>query len=193
MKFKMFFRGIFQFLKAHPKFYIFASVIILVPAIAITSVVIVRSAKKKPVKVTIKDVVSAPIVSYELTEEPEKEEEKPETNIEYNGKTIVVPKKVVAKINSKEDPVNTVKPIEQPKVQPKSQNDIKTDTFAEIAYGIDVSSHNGDIDWKKVKASGVEFVMIRCGYRGYETGKIVVDAKFEKNISNAYKNGIRVG
>ena len=47
--------------------------------------------------------------------------------------------------------------------------------------GIDVSVHQGDIDWKKVKESGMEFAIIRLGFRGYESGKIVLDNKFEDN------------
>ena len=59
--------------------------------------------------------------------------------------------------------------------------------------GIDVSSHQGDIDWKKVKESGVEFAFIRVGYRGYLTGKISADPKFIKNITEAQANGIKCG
>ena len=33
-----------------------------------------------------------------------------------------------------------------------------------IAKGIDVSYHNGDIDWAKVKAAGISFALLRCGY-----------------------------
>jgi len=59
--------------------------------------------------------------------------------------------------------------------------------------GIDVSAFQGDIDWNAVKESGVEFVMIRVGYRGYETGTIYLDEKFEQNIDGANAAGIDVG
>lgn len=59
--------------------------------------------------------------------------------------------------------------------------------------GIDVSSHQGDIDWKKVKERGIEFAFIRVGYRGYSTGKISADPKFVKNITEAQTNGIKCG
>ena len=63
-----------------------------------------------------------------------------------------------------------------------------------MAYkGIDVSEHNGLIDWRSVKNSGVQFAMIRCAYRGYGTGKIVTDAYFDYNIQNASAVGIQVG
>lgn len=59
--------------------------------------------------------------------------------------------------------------------------------------GIDVSEFNGQINWKQVKDSGVQFAMIRCAYRGYRTGKIVKDNQFEYNIQNASAAGIKVG
>lgn len=60
-------------------------------------------------------------------------------------------------------------------------------------FGIDVSKWNGDIDWDKVKADGVEFVMIRCGYRGSVTGALVEDPNFLQNIRGAKKTGLKVG
>ena len=57
--------------------------------------------------------------------------------------------------------------------------------------GIDVSKHQGTIDWKKVKSSGkVEFAIIRAGY-----GKVITqkDPKFETNYAQCRANGIPVG
>lgn len=60
--------------------------------------------------------------------------------------------------------------------------------------GIDVSQHQGDIDWAKVKESGVEFAIIRVGGRGYgDEGKLVEDEKFAANLENAKAAGIKVG
>ncbi len=59
--------------------------------------------------------------------------------------------------------------------------------------GIDVSYYQKDIDWKKVKDFGVEYAIIRIGYRGYKTGEIVADKDFTKNIEGALDAGIRVG
>ncbi len=59
--------------------------------------------------------------------------------------------------------------------------------------GIDVSAYQGNIDWQAVKKAGVEFAMIRVGYRGYETGRIVQDSKYKTNIANASKNKINCG
>lgn len=60
-------------------------------------------------------------------------------------------------------------------------------------FGIDVSKWNKDIDWKKAKAAGVEFAIIRCGYRGSKSGALVEDPYFAKNIQEATDAGVRVG
>ncbi len=59
--------------------------------------------------------------------------------------------------------------------------------------GIDVSSHQGTIDWQAVAADGVEFAFIRAAFRGYESGKLVEDSEFEDNIQGALAAGIHVG
>ncbi len=59
--------------------------------------------------------------------------------------------------------------------------------------GIDVSKWNGEIDWDKVREAGVEFVIIRAGYRGSVTGSLVVDPCFEKNIEGATRAGLDTG
>ncbi len=60
-------------------------------------------------------------------------------------------------------------------------------------FGIDVSKHNGNIDWTRVKEAGVEYAIIRCGYRGSQSGSIVVDPYFETNMKGAEEAGIPVG
>lgn len=56
--------------------------------------------------------------------------------------------------------------------------------------GIDVSKHNGTIDWAKVKAAGVQFAMLRAGYGRYDNQK---DEQFEANYKGATAAGIPVG
>lgn len=59
--------------------------------------------------------------------------------------------------------------------------------------GIDVSSHQGKIDWQRVAGDGVEFAFIRTALRGYGTGKLVEDENCEANIKGATEAGIHVG
>ena len=59
--------------------------------------------------------------------------------------------------------------------------------------GIDVSKWNKEIDWEAVKEAGIEFAIIRCGYRGASTGALVIDPRYEENIRGAIEAGIPVG
>lgn len=59
--------------------------------------------------------------------------------------------------------------------------------------GIDVSAHQKVIDWTLVGAAGLDFAMIRAGYRGYTKGAIVKDEYFDANMRGALDNGMQVG
>ncbi len=59
--------------------------------------------------------------------------------------------------------------------------------------GVDVSEHDGDIDWASVKAAGADFAMIRLGWRGYSEGAISLDNYFLANVSGAAAAGLKVG
>ena len=59
--------------------------------------------------------------------------------------------------------------------------------------GIDVSRWNGTIDWSAVKNSGVNYAIIRCGYRGSSSGALIEDSMFRTNIQGAVNAGIKVG
>ena len=63
----------------------------------------------------------------------------------------------------------------------------------ESITGIDVSSWQKVIDWEQVKASGVEFAMIRLGYRGYEQGVLSMDKYATANLDGAIAAGLDVG
>ncbi len=60
-------------------------------------------------------------------------------------------------------------------------------------FGIDVSKWNKEIDWEQLAKEGVDFAIIRAGYRGSVSGSLVVDPYFEQNIKGATENGIDVG
>lgn len=62
----------------------------------------------------------------------------------------------------------------------------------EIAFGIDVSSHNGKIDWSTV-SKNVDFAFIRVACRGYSNGEIFTDKKAHYNLRNAIRHDIPVG
>ncbi|MCR5602403.1 MAG: hypothetical protein K6G27_01725 [Lachnospiraceae bacterium] len=59
--------------------------------------------------------------------------------------------------------------------------------------GVDVSKYQGVIDWVKVKASGIDFAMIRVGARGYGSGQLTLDDNFVVNIMGAKAAGLDTG
>lgn len=64
---------------------------------------------------------------------------------------------------------------------------------AKHMIGIDVSTHQGEIDWQQVADSGVEFAILRAGYRGSTKGDLYEDEYFAENFRGAKKAGIKVG
>jgi GH25 family lysozyme M1 (1,4-beta-N-acetylmuramidase) len=63
-----------------------------------------------------------------------------------------------------------------------------------LRKGIDVSAYQGNIDWKAVAASGIEFAIIRVGYRGYgAAGTLCNDSYFQANVKGALAAGLKVG
>ena len=95
--------------------------------------------------------------------------------------------------NAQEDPQAK---IEEEKEEAKVQlPDLKASQYEtdEITTGIDVSEFQGNIDWKAVADSGIDFAMIRVGYRGRKNGEIKEDACAKYNLQEASKNGLKIG
>ena len=59
--------------------------------------------------------------------------------------------------------------------------------------GIDVSTHQKEIDWPTVAADGVDFAILRLGHRGYTEGGLFLDEAFERNLQGALDAGLEVG
>ena len=92
------------------------------------------------------------------------------------------------------------KPTIPPDPNPYGRNDFQynrqnylTVLNVESWPGVDVSAYQGDIDWEAVARSGIEFAIIRLGYRGYESGKLVEDEYARKNLEEAKNAGLKVG
>lgn len=62
-----------------------------------------------------------------------------------------------------------------------------------VSYGIDVAKYQGIVDWEQVANSGVEFAMVRIGYRANGDGQIVEDPYGKYNLQEAQKYGVRLG
>ena len=63
-----------------------------------------------------------------------------------------------------------------------------------VLNGIDISEHHeGEINWDKVKSSGIDFVFVRAGYRAVDDGSLHADDSFAANLENAQKAGLMTG
>ena len=95
----------------------------------------------------------------------------------------------VADQDDMEDPEN----IEDSKNEDGAKVDFaEVETKKGLQNGIDVSKWQGKIDWQKVKNAGIDFAIIRIGYRA-ENGKLYRDSNADYNIQQAQKAGILVG
>ena len=63
----------------------------------------------------------------------------------------------------------------------------------QVTIGIDVARYQGTIDWAQVAASGIDFAMVRVGYRADTSREIVADTNAKYNMQEAQKNGIKIG
>lgn len=77
--------------------------------------------------------------------------------------------------------------------QAPTETTASTQPTAPPVLGIDVSEHQEAIDWQQVKASGIEFVMIRVGWRGYTQGEIFADTLAQTHYTGAKAAGLKVG
>lgn len=63
-----------------------------------------------------------------------------------------------------------------------------------VSYvGADISKQTGNVNFSGLKAAGIDYVMIRLGGRGYETGQITLDENFQKNMEGAIEAGLDIG
>ena len=99
-----------------------------------------------------------------------------------------------------EDPGEPTEPMPEPEKNPYGKLDFQYEgrylgcIKAGTIPGVDVSYYQGQIDWEQVKASGIEFAIVRLGYRGYgEEGKLVEDKLALDNIEGALAAGLKVG
>ena len=74
-----------------------------------------------------------------------------------------------------------------------NQNGSKVNEVEGQTFGIDVAKYQGTIDWAQVAGAGVEFAMVRVGYRSQADGEIKADTNARYNLQEASKYGIKLG
>lgn len=96
----------------------------------------------------------------------------------------------VGEMDDAEDPQENLITEDGSSVNMVVTNDFET---SGVTYGIDVSKYQGKVDWAEVASAGVEYAMIRVGYRTQVTGVIYEDPTAKYNMQEAQKNGIKIG
>lgn len=93
-------------------------------------------------------------------------------------------------------------PLEGMPLNPYERAGFTVDSRGRVSYekdgkrartGIDVSAYQGEIDWPTVAADGIDFAILRLGYRGYTEGGLFMDQTFEANLQGALNAGLDVG
>ncbi len=93
-------------------------------------------------------------------------------------------------------------PLEGMPLNPYDRSAFLSDSAGRVAYekdgvraktGVDVSTYQKDIDWQAVAADGIDFAILRLGYRGYTEGGLFMDQTFETNLDGALNAGLDVG
>ena len=139
---------------------------------------------------------SEPVVTEEVSEEKPEETAAPEETLEpailvyYDAEgnrfEMIIDSRV------EKHPYDWKK-LEHTLGSPKLPESYKDDTY-KTRKGVDVSHHNGVIDWNQVKKAGYDFAFLRLGYRGYgKEGKLMVDREFQSSFKNARAAGIDLG
>lgn len=171
--------------------------ILIVSVIAIVTLKKLDEPKTESVSAVSKNLEMKEEVAQEVKEEvimvaqDTTEDVKEEEEIEFEDKKVSVPKSTVAPANSSEDAERNKKNGGAAVSQSQAEN--MFESVGTKSFGIDVSAHQGRIDWSAVKASGVDFAIIRCGFRGQTAGAIYEDAYFKTNVTAANAAGVKVG
>lgn len=93
-------------------------------------------------------------------------------------------------------------PLEGMPLNPYAAEGFSVDEKGRVVYasggrrakaGVDVSTHQKDVDWRAVASDGVDFAILRLGHRGYTEGGLFLDQTFEKNLRGALDAGLEVG
>lgn len=179
-----------------------AVLVILLIAAAVVIILKISSGGKSRETGNFTESVSESAEAEEDTESIPESEESRETESENQESLQEEPQTAVAaEVGSMEDEGDPQKSSNASGQGNGASVSITTDTLkptegetAEMTLGIDVSKYQGgNIDWSAVKAAGIDFAIVRVGYRTKATGIIYEDPAARYNIQEAQKNGIKVG
>ena len=86
-----------------------------------------------------------------------------------------------------------VNDIKKEEIKNEGGKPVYTGELYDTMLGVDVSEHQWEIDWQQVAEHGLQFAIIRSGYRGYTQGGLFEDPWFRRNVEGAQRAGLEVG
>ncbi len=138
---------------------------------------------------------NAPAAEGKNTVDTESVKERVEKNYyEVSGKKVLMEDSTFGEIWI--PALENVPAFSKDKEQLKTRNGRKfyvEDSEITSLLGVDVSVHQDDIDWATVKKAGIDFAMVRLGFRGYGTGEAQLDENYVQNIEGARAAGLDAG
>lgn len=144
----------------------------------------------------IEDLETEPVnetVSENQLEETIKEDISDDVEKQPSASPEILDNVAVGALDDEQDPQSSGAAGNEGSGVPVTVEGISEDETSGLTMGIDVSKYQGTIDWKKVRESGVEFAMIRVGYRAKSTGKIFEDPTARYNMQEAQAAGVKIG
>ncbi len=173
---------------------VIAALLIIVTVVGIVLTVVLKSGD------TTEPVIRSEHSPEAEVQQPENDPVQTETAEEETDEEHVLPegepaKKDASEPAESEDPQGTAMSAEQ-----GTEVDVAALLSAnrvaetnQVTIGIDVARYQGTIDWAQAAASGIDFAMVRVGYRADSTREICADTNAKYNMQEAQKNGIKVG
>lgn len=179
---------------------VIAALLIIVVVLGIVLAVVVKSGDKAEPAAEVGQLSGEPQAEPDTVsqqeDDPEQREPETETAVEDHTQQAEEPaEEESAEPAASEDPQGAAMSAEQGTevdVTTLLSSDRVTETN-QVTIGIDVARYQGTIDWTQAAASGIDFAMVRVGYRADSTREICADTNAKYNMQEAQKNGIKVG
>lgn len=179
---------------------VIAALLVIVIVLGIVLAVVVKSRNKAEPAAEVGQLSGEPQAEPDTVpqqeDDPEQREPEAETAVEdYTQQAEEPAEEESTEQTASEDPQGAAMSAEQ-----GTEVDVTTllssDRVAEtnqVTIGIDVARYQGTIDWTQAAASGIDFAMVRVGYRADSTREICADTNARYNMQEAQKSGIKVG
>lgn len=173
------------------RYVVISGIVVVLTGVIVAVIVAVAGGQKKETQAQAAEEQAVVVIE----EQPEKATEEMTTDTQEETETGKSQAEVtVGALDDAEDPLNTQSATDGNSSGASVDiSSLNTNEIVDSALGIDVSKYQGTIDWQQVADAGIEFAMIRVGYRTKATGVIYEDPCARYNMQEAQAAGIKIG